>query len=743
MSLESSFNGRVCLEESLHDATSKRLDILIDSLERQGTLAQQLPVDFASNLRQFQVDMTTQQVVKTLQFPQIKGREFTIPEAHKTTFTWIFDCQTTNFSSWLRSYGGVYWIYGKAGSGKSTLMKFLLSHQKTDELLRGWAGQKQLVMASHFFWSQGTMEQRSLAGLFQTLLSQILVQCPQLISVLPKQRQDPFVMHQTPWSLPELSGCFSALCSASLINTRICLFVDGLDEYDGDHRELTEVFHALTQSKDVKICASSRPWVEFISAFGEFNWKLAVHKLTSHDILTYVSDNLKSHKSFKDLSLEHGAKAEELVMEITKKAQGVFLWVYFVVRSLVRGMGNKDTLQDLRMRLNELPGDLERYFSLMMGSIERIYYRRTAKVLRVLLHAETTVPVLTFYFLDEEEVNPDYAFSAVCIDHAKQPEELKRHQLIAQCRDLVHITSTLVGGPASFRHGVGFLHRTVADYLKTAGPEALLSERLGQHFDPRLSLCRSFLAQFKIILTGLDKRQGAHLLLQQLAAGIVHFAREMELVNRRSEKQIFDNLDAAVPKSLWASITGVRDCNSLLQLATRCGMSLYVRETALDERKQGEALCASLQTPISVSENKMHSNSYGAPSFKMTQELLEAGASPNYNLIFDQDTDASPTTPWREFMGALKYQVPQFPRQGSEVNHCRGDVLKSVPLQWYSVCHLFLSKGAKVRKKDWAVFNVKFSARQNEALRRLISQPDVEQPSTEPMLQRAEDKEPE
>ncbi|KAK3293183.1 uncharacterized protein B0H64DRAFT_476757 [Chaetomium fimeti] len=715
--LENSLQTLHDREKSLHDATTKRLDNLIDGLRAQESLTKQLPADFAANIQQFQAKMVTQQIIKSLYFPQIREREFAIPDAHRTTFDWIFDSRTTNFSSWLRSHGGMFWISGKAGSGKSTLMKFLLSRQRTDSLLRDWAGQKQLIMASHFFWSQGTKEQRSQTGLFQTLLSQILVQCPQLISFLPKRRQHTLLATHAPWSLPELLECFSALSSASLPNTRICLFVDGLDEYDGDHRELIGILQVLAKSTNIKICASSRPWVEFISAFGDLQWKLAVQDLTGHDILTYVSDNLKSHKGFKELSSQAGNGAEKLIRDITNKAQGVFLWVYLVVRSLIRGMGNKDTLQDLQVRLNELPDDLERYFTLMMDSIEGLYRQRTAKVFRVLLQTETTVPVLTFHFLDEEAVNPDYALGDVVVDVSKNPEDLKQHQLIAQCRDLVHITRLTLNTPIPFKYGVGFLHRTVADYFKTPGLEALLIERSGQDFDPRLSLCRSLLAQFKTIVTGniAIRSDVAHALLREFTAGIIHFTVEIEYVNRRSEKRILDSLDATIVSLdehvSWAILTGITECQTLLQLATRCGMSLYIRETAVDDDKRGKALLASLKNPISVGENEMSLCPYDDLDLKMAKELLASGASPNCRIKRGPGSDYTEwATPWLHFVRTLQ---DSFARGASNpwgmAHHLDpdsrpgGPQITPKPIA-YSVCHLLLSRGAEASDADWRLF---------------------------------------
>lgn len=49
---------------------------------------------------------------------------------------------------------------------------------------------------------------------------------------------------------------------------------------------------------------------------------------------------------------------EELAKEIVDKAQGVFLWVFLVVRFLRRGLTNADTLLVFQNRLRQFPTDL-------------------------------------------------------------------------------------------------------------------------------------------------------------------------------------------------------------------------------------------------------------------------------------------------------------------------------------------------------------------------------------------------
>lgn len=115
------------------------------------------------------------------------------------TFDWIFrpveetsqyaeGIRWADFSEWLRSGKGVYWISGKAGSGKSTLMKYIVTHDTTSRNLKLWAGTTRLCKSGFFFWNSGTQLQCSQVGLFRSLLYDILVQYPELVpATLPAQ----------------------------------------------------------------------------------------------------------------------------------------------------------------------------------------------------------------------------------------------------------------------------------------------------------------------------------------------------------------------------------------------------------------------------------------------------------------------------------------------------------------------------------------------------------------------------
>ncbi|RMJ05304.1 hypothetical protein CDV36_014041, partial [Fusarium kuroshium] len=159
-------------------------------------------------------------LLASLKFPEMEARRNHVSHACPKTFRWILDSQDSSsdasydeaeddweynndddqggdttgsidsdmpmppypsdpptwdsLAEWLQSSQPVYWISGKPASGKSTLMKFILGHNRTELLLKQW--QDNVRILSHFFWRPGTELQQSIKGLLCSLLHQIFVQ---------------------------------------------------------------------------------------------------------------------------------------------------------------------------------------------------------------------------------------------------------------------------------------------------------------------------------------------------------------------------------------------------------------------------------------------------------------------------------------------------------------------------------------------------------------------------------------
>jgi hypothetical protein len=176
---------------------------------------------------------------------------------------------------------------------------------------------------------------------------------------------------------------FRALIHQEGIPLKIFFMIDGLDEFDGDHEELANLFGAITKAPHIKMCLSSRPWVVFEDFFGQFP-NLRLQNLTFKDIERYVMGKLSHNVAFLKLSTEEPEAAPALTQEIVEKADGVFLWVSIVVRSLLGGIRNRDELSDLWARLRSMPRELEPLYSHLLGLIEPLYLPWVSKTLQIL-----------------------------------------------------------------------------------------------------------------------------------------------------------------------------------------------------------------------------------------------------------------------------------------------------------------------------------------------------------------------
>jgi len=125
---------------------------------------------------------TQDKFLATLYLPRIDERQQRIPEAHEKTFQWIYAYHER--TTWMRDTtigNKILWLSGKAGSGKSCLMRFLVNNPATQGQLAAWSGSRSLIVASCFFWKPGTAMQKSLHGMLRSLLYQLCSQKRELM----------------------------------------------------------------------------------------------------------------------------------------------------------------------------------------------------------------------------------------------------------------------------------------------------------------------------------------------------------------------------------------------------------------------------------------------------------------------------------------------------------------------------------------------------------------------------------
>ena len=337
--------------------------------------------------------------LESLWFSEIHSREETIAEAHRKTFEWIFDKsgkavrRWDNFNTWLETGEDSYWISGKAGSGKSTLMNFLCQDERTTEALTTWSGTKDVFMPKFFFWSSGSKIQRSLEGLLRSLLWQILNEFSNVSLPLfdggPRLDRNKGVSNGHnligAWTKSRLQMALKNTIRQLEASCCLCFFIDGLDEFEEDDDELIEFVQSIQSSTGVKICLSSRPYRNFEDAY-HHSAKLRLQDLTKKDIERFVIDKFQEVYRSKSMTRDHETKMNDLKHRIVEKADGVFLWVSLAVKDQIRGLRNGDGPEMLQQRLALLPSEVEGVYSRILHQIDRPYRQEASHFLRMAIH---------------------------------------------------------------------------------------------------------------------------------------------------------------------------------------------------------------------------------------------------------------------------------------------------------------------------------------------------------------------
>ncbi|KAI4865845.1 hypothetical protein F4820DRAFT_276599 [Hypoxylon rubiginosum] len=334
-------------------------------------------------------------VLYSLWFRTMDDRRYSVATPHSRTLHWTLepqealesDTEWDNLSEWLQTNTGIYWVCGKAGSGKSTLMKYLHEHERTRSLLKEWAAGCPLTVASFFFWYLGTNEQKTLDGLSRALLFYILDKNPSNIEdLLPNTWQEAKRSKSDeirPPSAAEMRHAFEELRSGrtKIESHKFCFLIDGLDEYVGDVRMGISFIKNLAKSENIKIIFSSRPIPTCADAFSS-EPQLHLQDLTKADIASYVDAEVGFHPYMDTLRHMDPINAPKIVEGLVSKASGVFLWIVLACRSVLEGFASCDYVPDLLRRVDELPPELEDLFGHMLRKVDPRYQGRCAKLIR-------------------------------------------------------------------------------------------------------------------------------------------------------------------------------------------------------------------------------------------------------------------------------------------------------------------------------------------------------------------------
>ncbi|KAF5493290.1 Ankyrin-1 [Colletotrichum fructicola] len=199
-----------------------------------------------------------QQLLELLNFEQKDSRQSSIKTAHAKTCRWLLT--HADYETWLNPerlmhHHGFLWIRGKPGAGKSTIMKFVYGNMRRARRRHGMA-------AAFFFNARGDYIERSVPGMYRSLLFQLLQGVPEVQWIV----DNPDFEYQDLNECLELDHLKELFWGAVLAlgQQPFTCFIDALDECDEQQvMDMVRFFEDLaskTTEKNVnfRICFSSR-----------------------------------------------------------------------------------------------------------------------------------------------------------------------------------------------------------------------------------------------------------------------------------------------------------------------------------------------------------------------------------------------------------------------------------------------------------------------------------------------------
>lgn len=336
----------------------------------------------------------------SLYFSDWQTRRSQLKMPRPRTSDWIFENES--FCSW-KQQGGILWITGKPGSGKSTFAHAIVDHLATV----GNDGTR-LVIANFFYSARVGKKAIGHEYMLQSILYQLLEQDHSLYRHYQEAYRSLFGdgLQNAMWRTAKLEKVFEKVVLDDDVTRRgkVCCVLDGLDEADhlGDvlrerdrHRTAIErvvswlsgLAKRRTVASWMNLLVLSRPMRE-ISLNLDYAWVITVENHNSPAIRIIVEHGLN------DIKAEMVRQTKETTMTsvtvrdhvldgaeqqlgpirdyLLSSANGVILWVVVVLDLLHREVGKGYySPKSLKSTANMLPRDLEGLYKEVIERLSR------------------------------------------------------------------------------------------------------------------------------------------------------------------------------------------------------------------------------------------------------------------------------------------------------------------------------------------------------------------------------------
>ncbi|KAF9781969.1 hypothetical protein IL306_012090, partial [Fusarium sp. DS 682] len=397
---------------------------------------------------------TAKACLKSLAFEDMDGRQVKIDDAAEGTCKWLLNHKT--LIEWTRQHRGLLWIKGKPGSGKSTLMKY------ARDALPSLYGTDTLAF-SFFFHGRGHELQRTLLGLFRSLLHQLLCRVPGALPDLIENFEEKSKTVGEPgekwqWHLQPLQAFLKLSLPRILRRFPVILFIDALDEC-GEQPAVELIGH-------LKHLLSSLPPTD--SRFGiifscrhypilELDGGLTILLDTQNaqDIVTFVQTQLSTNHL--------DANIGRLIIN---RARGVFMWAHLVLKQVLLLHLQGESTAQIEAEIDRIPQDLNGLYN---------------ELIKAMKHRSTTLRLMQWICFSTRPLTTDELRWAVAVDPDcthKSLDECQRSSDFIIADKIDRRIKTLSCGlaeivPSNNARIVQFIHQSVKDFFVERGLMAL------------------------------------------------------------------------------------------------------------------------------------------------------------------------------------------------------------------------------------------------------------------------------
>lgn len=384
-------------------------------------------------------------------------------------------------------------------------MKFAVTDHRTQELLQS-SHESPWSLIPFFFHARGSDVQKTVSGLLQEILYQLLDKYRQLVPLIyhirlnhllkwtsglrtskgvemggncfdsqwnrtnitraqqlmksvekekSRQEEKRQIMSELLWQPGEVDEALDIIVRQSKVPLYCLLFIDALDEHSGDHKKLLEALKRFTDrdgtgAAHMKLCLASRPEPLFL-------WGLkgspgfAIQDHTKADIETYTFGRLKAVFTGQFRSYD-STMLKQLAGGVTQKASGVFIWVKLVVDDLVEAVIDGSSFTQLERVLSSLPDDLMQLYRRIIQKRKQAHLEEAYVMFQLVLHSKYRLPLEAL--MAATDVTLDGKWDPV-------PDDVMQRRLVSRCGGLLDLVLWFQNEEI-----VQLVHQTLKKYLR-------------------------------------------------------------------------------------------------------------------------------------------------------------------------------------------------------------------------------------------------------------------------------------